>query len=88
MVDDLLRTGWLRSRDQVVFYRERRFPCAYVIPRVGFAQDAATLRDHARAMDIHSIGRFGAWKYCNQEDALEDGKRMAERLLEAASRTA
>jgi hypothetical protein len=32
-------------------------------------------------MDIHSIGRFGAWKYCNQEDALMDGKLMAERLL-------
>jgi protoporphyrinogen oxidase len=87
VVSDLVRTGWLRSAGQVRFYRERHFPCAYVIPRVGFAQDAAALKDHARTLDIHSIGRFGAWKYCNQEDALADGKQVAELLLGAASRT-
>ncbi|MGH7730088.1 MAG: protoporphyrinogen/coproporphyrinogen oxidase [Candidatus Eiseniibacteriota bacterium] len=84
VVDDLVRTGWLRSKAQVRFYRERRYPCAYVIPRVGFARDAALLRAHARDLDVHSIGRFGEWKYCNQEDALMDGKRMAEQLLGAA----
>lgn len=85
VVEDLLRTRWLRSARQVRFYRERRFPCAYVIPRIGFAQDAGILRAHARALDVHSIGRFGEWKYCNQEDALVDGKRMAEQLLGVTS---
>ena len=85
VVKDLVRTGWLRSSSQVRFYRERRFPCAYVIPRIGFARDAESLRDHARNLDIHSIGRFGEWKYCNQEDALMDGKCMAEQLLRVAS---
>ena len=88
VVNDLVRTGWLRSPGQVRFLRERHFRCAYVIPRVGFARDAAMLRDHARSMDIHSIGRFGEWKYCNQEDALVDGKRTAELLLGVISHTA
>jgi len=88
VVDDLVRTRWLRSSRQVRFYRERRFSCAYVIPRVGFAQDSEALRAHARDLDIHSIGRFGEWKYCNQEDALMDGKRMAEQLLGVASSAA
>ena len=88
VVDDLVRTGWLRSARQVRFYRERRFPCSYVIPRVGFAQDSEALRAHARDLDIHSIGRFGEWKYCNQEDALMDGKRMAGQLLGVTSSAA
>jgi protoporphyrinogen oxidase len=81
VLDDLVRTRWLRSAEQVRFYRERHLSCAYVIPRVGFARDAATLRDHASELGIHSIGRYGAWKYCNQEDALVDGKNLAEQLL-------
>jgi protoporphyrinogen oxidase len=45
VVGDLVRTGWLASADQVTFYRERRFPCSYVLPRVGFQRDAAIVRD-------------------------------------------
>src|SRR4051812_27183903 len=40
VIEDLVRTRWLRDAGQVVFYRERRFPSSYVIPRVGFKQDA------------------------------------------------
>jgi UDP-galactopyranose mutase len=81
VIDDLVRTRWLPSPDRVRFYRERRFPCSYVLPRVGFRQDADVLRAHALERDIHSIGRYGAWKYCNQEDALLDGRRVAETLM-------
>jgi UDP-galactopyranose mutase len=83
VVDDLVRTRWLRSADQVRFYRERRFPCSYVLPRVGFQHDAAQVRAHAESFGIHSIGRFGHWKYCNQEDALVDGLRFAESYVHA-----
>ena len=85
VIDDLVRTGWLRDAGQVAFSRERRFPCSYVIPRVGFKQDAAALRCHALRYDIHSIGRYGEWKYCNQEDAILDGRRTARLLVEAAA---
>lgn len=81
IVSELLRGGWLRSESQVRFYRERRFPCAYVLPRIGFQRDAALVRQHAEKLGIHSIGRDGEWKYCNQEDALVDGKRIPQRLV-------
>ena len=84
VIDDLVRTGWLASKEQVVFYRERRRSCSYVIPRPGWSDDARLLRDYARAFDIHSIGRFGEWKYCSQEDALRDGIAMAEQLAGVA----
>lgn len=80
-IDDMVRTGWLSSPDQVVFYRERPRTCSYVIPRPGWSDDARLLREYARARDIHSIGRFGEWKYCGQEDAIRDGRIMAETLV-------
>jgi UDP-galactopyranose mutase len=78
VIEDLVRTRWLRSQEQVVFFRERRFKCSYVIHRVGAKQDAARLREHARRFDIHSIGRYGEWRYGNQEDSLVAGKLTAE----------
>jgi len=81
VIDDLVRTGWLRSASDVRFYRERRLPCSYVLPRVGYRRDASRLRDYARARNIHSIGRYGEWKYSNQEDALLDGRRLIESLV-------
>jgi protoporphyrinogen oxidase len=81
VIADLVRTGWLRSPHQVVFTRERRLRCAYVIPAVGVAADAQRVLEHARSLGVHSIGRYGEWKYCNQEDALVDGRRVAEHIL-------
>lgn len=80
VIADLVRSGWLRSPD-VTFYRERRLPCAYVIPRVDAAADAELVRHHLGAHGIYSIGRYGKWTYSNMEDALIDGRAMADTLL-------
>jgi protoporphyrinogen oxidase len=81
VIDDLIRTGWLQSRDQVEFVRERRFPCAYVIPRLGHGKDVATLREYLLRWNIWSVGRYGEWKYSNMEQALLDGERAAELVM-------
>ena len=84
VVDDLVRTGWIADPADVVFVRERRFANSYVLPRVGFKEDAALVRAHALTHDIRSIGRYGEWKYCNQEDALVDGRSAALELAASA----
>jgi hypothetical protein len=81
VIDDLIRTGWLRSPHQVDFYRERRFPCAYVIPRQGCREDADILHEYLRQWNIWSAGRYGEWKYSNMEEALLDGKRAVEMAM-------
>jgi len=78
---DLLRLGWLRSENDVTFVRERHLPCAYAVPLVGSALRATSLRRSLEALDIHSIGRYGGWKYSNMEDAIIDGRAAADRLL-------
>ena len=34
-----------------------------------------------REEDIFSIGRYGAWKYSTMEDAILDGKEIADKLI-------
>ena len=31
--------------------------------------------------DVHSIGRYGAWKYSSMQEAVLDGKKIAEQLI-------
>jgi protoporphyrinogen oxidase len=88
IISDLIRLGWLRSEDQVTFYRERRLRDAYILPRVGFQKDAAALKDELDQLAIISVGRYGDWKYSNMEDALLDGARTAERILSRSAKRA
>jgi protoporphyrinogen oxidase len=81
VVADLLRLEWLRSESDVTFLRERRLSCAYALPLIGSAQDAIHVRRSLEALDIHSVGRYGEWKYSNMEDALIDGRAAADRLM-------
>jgi protoporphyrinogen oxidase len=83
VIDDLVRTGWLRSRDQVTFARERRYPCAYVIPRLGCREDTASLHEYLRQWNIWSVGRYGEWKYSNMEQALLDGEQVVDMMVAA-----
>ena len=48
------------------FWREKNLPAVHT-----------TLESH----NIHSIGRYGAWKYSSMQESLLDGKELAEKLL-------
>jgi hypothetical protein len=81
VVADLIRLGWLRSTSEVTFLRERRYPTAYALPLIGSARASADVRRCLEALDIHSVGRFGEWKYSNMEDALIDGRAAVDCLV-------
>ena len=81
VVADLIRIEWLRSTSQVTFLRERRHTTAYALPLIGSAKVSAAVRRCLEALDIHSVGRFGEWKYSNMEDALIDGRAAVDRVM-------
>jgi protoporphyrinogen oxidase len=83
-IADLIRSNWLGSESDVTFVRERRLSCAYALPLIGSARCAASVRRSLEALDIHSIGRYGEWKYANMEDAFIDGRAAADRLIGAS----
>jgi phytoene dehydrogenase-like protein len=78
----LAKTGFIRSRRDIVVERPLDIPCAYVTFDAHRARAVATIRRHLARHNIHSIGRYGRWEYSSMEDALLHGRALAEELLE------
>ena len=38
------------------------------------------MREFLLKHDIHSIGRYGEWKHSGTEHAIDDGRRIAQKL--------
>lgn len=88
IIDDLLRVGLLERRGQVEVTDFNRLPYAYVIYDLAYTETTGRLHQYLEAADIHSIGRFGRWRYYSMEQTILDGKTCAEdiRAAVAASR--
>lgn len=50
---------------------------AYVIYDNWRQQNLQPLLDQLQTLNIHSIGRYGAWKYSSMQEAYQDGKAVA-----------
>ncbi|NQT87679.1 protoporphyrinogen oxidase, partial [bacterium] len=57
-------------------------PNAYVTFDAHHARAAATVRRYLARHGIHAIGRYGRWEYSSMEDALLQGRDLAQRLLD------
>lgn len=53
---------------------------AYVIYNFWREQYLPRLLDQLASQGIHSVGRYGAWKYSSMQEAVLDGKQIAETL--------
>jgi protoporphyrinogen oxidase len=78
---DLLKAGILDRHDRVLTECCLDIPCAYVIYDRNYRQSVENLRSFARKNDIYTIGRYGAWEYSGMEDAIWQGKQVAEEIL-------
>jgi protoporphyrinogen oxidase len=83
----LERAGILRSEDEIVVADVKNIHYAYVL----FDRHRACAVPHILAelkrRGIHSIGRYGLWEHTSMEDAIAQGRSMAEslRALQAAA---
>lgn len=55
---------------------------AYVIYDTWREKNLTKLLQELEKNFIHSVGRFGAWKYSSMQEAVLDGKMIAEKLLQ------
>jgi protoporphyrinogen oxidase len=80
-IEDLVNVGILEQDDEVVVTQYLPLPCAYVV--YDHARPAAVklIRGFLERQDIYSVGRYGEWKYSAMENALLDGKSVAERIM-------
>jgi protoporphyrinogen oxidase len=55
-------------------------PHAYVIYNFWRERNLPDLLNSLEQENIYSIGRYGAWKYSSMQEAILDGKKMAETI--------
>jgi protoporphyrinogen oxidase len=87
-VAGLKRTDLWREGDQVVFEQVLGMPHAYIPFTPDRPRHLEVINAYLHEMGIYPIGRFGEWKYVNQDGAILSAKRVVESLSEGAGRPA
>jgi protoporphyrinogen oxidase len=54
---------------------------AYVIYDAWRDRNLPKLHEQLAELDVHSVGRYGAWKYSSMQEAVLDGKSIAHALI-------
>jgi len=77
-VAGLKQTDLWREGDEVTFEQVVGMPHAYIPFTPERPGHLAVINDYLHAMDIYPVGRFGEWKYLNQDGAILSSKRVVE----------
>jgi protoporphyrinogen oxidase len=75
------RAGILRPDDEIVVADVKDLHYAYVYFDRHRARVLPAILTELERRGIYSIGRYGAWEHTSMEDAIGQGKRLAERLI-------
>lgn len=77
---DLRRAEILSSTDTIEVCEPLDIKYAYIIYDRNYRESAKIIQEYLTQHHIYSIGRFGSWKYLSMEDAMLEGKKIAEVL--------
>lgn len=69
------------NRNKIATENILTLPHAYVIYNQWREQNLQNLLNALKEISIHSIGRYGAWKYSSMQDAILDGKHTSEQTI-------
>ncbi len=76
----LEHAGILRSKDEMVVADVKNIPYAYVLFDRHRAHAVPLILSELKRRGIYSIGRYGFWEHTSMEDAIGQGRSMAESL--------
>ncbi len=79
----LERAGILRPEDEVLVADIKDIYYAYVLFDRHRARALPAILAELERRGIYSIGRYGRWEHTSMEDAIAQGKQLAERLVAA-----
>ena len=83
-LEALQKTGILGKQHKPIFKDITPLEHAYPLPTLGLEKDLAIIQDFLKQNRIYSIGRYGNWEYSGMEDAIIDGKAIAEKINNGA----
>lgn len=72
--------GIIGKSQKIEFMGHKILPYGFCLPLLNTRSLAADIRKHLARYNVHSIGRYGEWKYAGMEHALEDGWKIALEL--------
>ena len=79
-LEGLVRCGILRDPGEVDVVKPVHLPVAYVIHDQHRLRVLPRIRAFLEEQGIHAIGRYGTWGYGTMEQAIIQGKNIAERI--------
>jgi len=59
-----------------------KIPCAYVLYDAHRKKALPLISRFLQKNRIYSIGRYGSWEYSSIEDAVRQGKKIAEKVAQ------
>ena len=80
-IEGLVKAGILDKSDSVVIAQYLPLQYAYVVYDRARPAAVRVIRDFLAQQNIYSVGRYGEWKYSAMENALLDGKSVAEYIM-------
>ena len=78
--DGLERAGIFRPDDELVVADVKDIRYAYVLFDKHRTRALPAILEELARRGIHSIGRYGRWEHTSMEDAMAQGKQLAEKL--------
>ncbi|MEW5766921.1 MAG: FAD-dependent oxidoreductase [bacterium] len=76
----LMEKGIIRSREDILVEDIQDIKYGYVIFDNNYYSSTSTIFSFLSEHEIYPAGRYGAWKYAAMEDAILEGKRLAEQI--------
>ena len=70
------------QKSDIITSTQLHIPHAYVIYNAWRDKNISSLFARLTENNIHSIGRYGAWKYSSMQEAVIDGKQIVETMLQ------
>jgi len=77
----------LRKGDKLAVIYPIVLNCAYVIYNKSRAKTVTHIQNYLNVQDVFSFGRYGSWIYSSMEDAVVQGKEVAEKVLELSDKS-
>ncbi len=81
VIRDLKKVGIISDKDEIDVLLPIDIKYGYAIYDANRANTVRSIKDYLRPFNIHTIGRYGSWRYMSMEDVMLEGKATAENIL-------
>ncbi|MBN3037905.1 MAG: FAD-dependent oxidoreductase [Candidatus Omnitrophica bacterium] len=80
ILEDLAKAGILSCADAIEVCDPLDIKYGYIIYDHNYKANIKTIQEYLNQHHVYLIGRYGRWKYMAMEDAILDGKNIAQRI--------